>query len=184
MGAAASHDEKPDDDTRVSYDIHNNGSVPFVVTVTDDSIEIYRVSHDENDTGELEETGRELIEEITDYKELYIGKDPSNGANDGNSILIQIKPKTYMFIGETIYTFTPFDPIEYFDSPVGNSDVPYPYAVGTENTYLLTEQVYVPNSAVAEGTDPYQVFYKMDSRAAEIHRKTHGFRVKVLAEAE
>ena len=58
MGTAASHDEKADDTTSVLYDIHNNGSVHVVVTVTDDSM-----SHHENGSRELEETGRELIEE-------------------------------------------------------------------------------------------------------------------------
>ena len=59
---------------------------------------------------------------------------------------------------------------EYF-SPIGNADVPYPYAVGTENVYLMIEDAYTSLSNFAnrrpvtvfqqEATDqdPYQTYY-------------------------
>ena len=182
MGSAASREN--DDSPSVSYHIHHNGAVPFRVTVSEDLIEIFRVNLEENDEGDFEETERELIREVTEFRDVFIGKDPSNSEADGNSILIQIKPKTYMFIGESIYTFSPFDQITDFRSPIGNSDVPYPYAVGEKNIYLLIEQVYVPKSSVPEGTDPYKIYYGMTKRDATVHKKTHGFRVKLIAEAD
>ena len=61
----------------------------------------------------------------------------------------------YMFVGDRIIVFkTRGDPIVDFRSPIGNSDVPYPYAVGTENTYLLVENTYVktPSSSSSRTT--------------------------------
>jgi hypothetical protein len=37
------------------------------------------------------------------------------------------------------------DVIDKYYSPVGNSDVPYPYAVGQKNSYFLIEKQYVEN---------------------------------------
>ena len=51
-------------------------------------------------------------------------------------------------------------PVQRFESPVGNNDVPYPYAVGGAHTYLMVEDVCVPTAAWAgQHEDPYDFLY-------------------------
>ena len=64
----------------------------------------------------------------------------------GNSILLHLKANRYMFIGSTIYEFDSYEPIVRFVSPVGNSDVPYPYAYdANNNAYLFAFDCVVKN---------------------------------------
>jgi hypothetical protein len=79
----------------------------------------------------------------------------------GNTLLFKIDKDTYMYIGEKINLFTLLDDeIVDYKSPVGNSDVPYPYAVGKKNTYLMIEDVYIKNSE--KTGDPYKQYYTAD----------------------
>ena len=66
-----------------------------------------------------------------------------------------------MYIGNKIYEFKTKDEIVDYMSFVGNSDVPYPYAIGTENTYLMIEDVFIPNKElkVFGNEDPYEIYY-------------------------
>ena len=61
----------------------------------------------------------------------------------GNSILLKIGDKRYVFIGHTIYEFSTKDEITEYHSPVGNNDVPYPVAIGKNYVYFMIEDVYV-----------------------------------------
>lgn len=55
--------------------------------------------------------------------------------------LLAKKGNTYTYVGgNDVLTFTTTDEIESFHSPMGNGIVPYPYAVGQRNTYLLSDQ--------------------------------------------
>jgi hypothetical protein len=79
----------------------------------------------------------------TPYARAFVGKSPRNKMTefsgghgpkfDGNSMLFELGKdgahQRYMFIGERVETFTVPDPIVTFVSPVGNSSVPYPFAV-------------------------------------------------------
>jgi hypothetical protein len=95
----------------------------------------------------------------TKYIRVFVGVSPDHGQKfAGNSILVQLNKKKYMFIGEQIDTFEVNDDIVGYLSPVGNSGVPYPYAVGVKNTYLMIEDTYLPNNMITED-DPYMQFY-------------------------
>lgn len=78
----------------------------------------------------------------------FVGKSPINNMTkysgghgkkfDGNTILLQKNKNTYVFIYMGIEEFKVFnDEIVKFVSPVGNNDVPYPYAIGKNNIYSL-----------------------------------------------
>ena len=94
---------------------------------------------------------------IFNYMKVFIGKSPENkmtlfsgSANKhetiGNSILAQITNNKYLIIGWDIYTFTCDSEIEYFISPVGNSDVPYPYAIAKNNDiYCFYSKILLKN---------------------------------------
>lgn len=61
-----------------------------------------------------------------------------------------------------IYSFISKSPIDFYISPVGNNDVPYPVARDTQNNfYLLIEKiaVYKPkNSSIDWNYDPDEIY--------------------------
>lgn len=128
------------------YEIHDNGGRPFDVIVSVDKVFILA-----ND-----DTGREPqhILTIKDYSRIFIEKDPEMPGSEGNSILIQVKDLDYLYIGSEIYRFQTERPILEYYSPVGNSDVPYPYAVTRDKTYLMIEGKVINNNDLTQD-DPY-----------------------------
>ena len=58
---------------------------------------------------------------------------------NGNSILLSLGKNKYVFIGQKIIEFTTKkDKIIDFVSPVGNNDVPYPFAIGEKYVYSFS----------------------------------------------
>jgi hypothetical protein len=101
----------------------------------------------------------------TNYHEIFIGNDLNpkfkDGGTLGNSILINKNGKEYIFIGHEIYSFTPHDHIKEYHSIVGNSDVPYPFAIGEKNVYFMIEDQYVSLAGFLQDElkDPYCKLY-------------------------
>ena len=146
------------------YDIHDNGGRPFHVKVHPTSVEIFRQDYDENTNQFV--VGKSIMD--VPYKKLFIGDNDKNfplyekkGVDKGNSILLLRADSTYQFIGESIKTFKTIDgdKILNYYSPVGNNDVPYPYAVGEKYTYLMIERVYLPNDVLDLKEGPYEQYY-------------------------
>jgi len=137
-----------------TYVIHDNGGRPFKVVINKDvrQIELYRQYTTKN-----HDQRYELFETINGYQKVFVPKDPETGY-DGNSILIQLSDNMYTYVGSEIYTFLTNDKIIKYYSPVGNSDVPYPYAIGTNNIYLTLERMYF-DKKYARGVDPYGAYY-------------------------
>ena len=138
------------------YEIHDNGGTPFKVEVNSDKLVKIRAAKDV------------LIKEIQ-AERIFIGDSPINDTTlysggwgkeyYGNSILLKLQGLRYMFIGDCIYEFNAIDDIVEFTSPVGNNDVPYPYAYdGVGNCYLMIEHVSlkVPDRNHSE---PYDYYY-------------------------
>ncbi len=155
------------------YYIHDNGGRPFKVEINEDKhvVDVY---------GNYEESktyNKKLYS--TKYINIWIGKSPkikmtlfSGGHGkkfDGNSILVEIGNLEYVCIGDSIFSFKAIAPIKTYVSPVGNSDVPYPYAVDSDGyIYLMIENVIIhPNEKTKElfdkSDEPYEVYYKIQS---------------------
>ncbi len=67
---------------------------------------------------------------------------------------------TYMFFGRCLEVFTITEKILHFISHVGNNDVPYAYAVGKENVYLIGwGVVQCKIKDLIPKTDPYDLYY-------------------------
>ena len=162
-----------------TYKIHDNGSEPFVVDDDGKKIVVFRQTFDINtDTYSL---GKKVFE--SPYKKLYPGKDPLNiswgGSETGNTVLAQISANKFVFIGDGAYSFELVDGDEpvLYSSPVGNSDVPYPYLIGKKYTYLLLSQktkdgpgkwkdelpAYVPNEKLDLKIDAYAQFFGFET---------------------
>ena len=142
---------------REGYRIHNNGGVPYIVCVGE-TVQVYQFPSDcgeesRNDTDYYTELVLEIVPE-----KIFIGIDKDNEEYLGNSILLKKSQNRYIYIGHKIYEFTTEDKILEYYSPVGNSDVPYPYAVGEKFMYLMIENVFIDKV----DCDPYQYWYFQD----------------------
>lgn len=110
------------------YLIHDNGGRPFEVVADNRSISVY-----------YHESGSTIIN-VSRFEGYWRGYDSTQYRQHGNSILIKINPHLYIYVGSEIYEFMTSDVITDYYSPIGNSDVPYPVAVGDVNLYFLPEQ--------------------------------------------
>ena len=149
---------------------HDNGGRPFKVIIrtkskNDSNIYIYKNNEGTQDKNDLVAVIRPL--------KIFIGKSPLNAMTRfsgghgkdfyGNSILLEVGKNDYVYIGERIFRFSTFSKIIKYVSPVGNNDVPYPYAIDSlGNYYLLTEEVVLDSSSsfsIRRYGDPYDYYY-------------------------
>jgi len=154
-----------------SYTIIDNGSKPFVVDVYPSHVEVFRQSFNDHsytrDKKVLDASYQTIFIGDNDLKDnAYATKGKYNayatkGKYKGNSILLLSRPGHYLYIGHTIYSFQTKDkePITSYFSPVGNSEVPYPYAVGEHHTYFMLDNEMVPTEYVDVKKDGYAQFY-------------------------
>ena len=141
------------------YMIHYNYCRPFKVVINKQTIKVYQnVKPGNDDSDEKYYTG--LVYKIKSYERVFIGDDPCRDEPNikGNSILVDIGANNYIFIGVSIYRFVIDDKIVNYVSTMGSNDVPFPYASGIHNTYLVNDNVYVPNDILFV-EDPYQQYY-------------------------
>jgi len=161
-----------------TYFTHDNGGRPFKVDISTECVNITKgIANEANDYEE------EYLDQPThvfnNLNHIFIGHSPyipmtefSGGHGEdfiGNSILIGFmneKVQTYIHIGCNIFSFTPYAEIVEYVSPVGNNDVPYPYAVDSlGNYYLMIEDVILLNTQtlkediIETGNNPYRYYY-------------------------
>jgi len=152
-----------------SYFIHDNGGRPFVVYVhpSRKRVSVYSVPRNviipERERSEKDDQNKwmytNLVYENNALQKIWIGRSPRESF-DGNSILLHIDGLKYVFVGETIFSFTTVSPVVSFVSPVGNNDVPYPYAIDKQgNAYLMIERVVLRPETFAL-SNPYHVYYQ------------------------
>jgi hypothetical protein len=92
------------------------------------------------------------VKKYSQYKEQFIG----------NTLIIEIKPCSYMYIGKVIRTFELKEPILKYVSTMGNSGVPYPFAI-TENDVILLNDFDILKKDFGD-IDPYIVLYDFDKK--------------------
>ncbi len=100
--------------------------------------------------------------------QVFVGKKSPSGGYDGlapskaegNSILLKVGSK-YVYIGSEIYEFSPVkgDVIQSYYSDIGNSDVPYPYAVGKTHIYIMLDKVAVEIDFFTSMKKIYEQYY-------------------------
>lgn len=148
------------------YIIHNNGGRPFKVTVSpNNTIGIYEINPNDDDylPTNLAGFGQNPIA-------VFVGEDDDVNspltADDyfetGNTILLEFPNNAYVFISDKIYYFTTESRIIEYHTPIGNNDVPYPYAIDENNDiYLMIEDVIVrnPTNDANIENDPYSTYY-------------------------
>lgn len=129
-----------------NYNIHHNGDVPYIIRHRDNVKQVIL---------------NQRVETF-EYKKMFepvVGK----GQDENNTILLQIEDDKYVYVGPQVYEFKTEDTIEEYYSFIGNSDVPYPVAVGKEFIYFMLDKQFVPRSEFPEDTDwledAYNMFY-------------------------
>lgn len=133
------------------YDVVDNGRRPYRVYIDGSVVSIYK-----------DPTYDILIKKIS-VKKVYLGK--AKGSVAGNSILLHVSGKKYVYIGHEIYEFQLEDTVDSYFSLIGNSDVPYPVLLGTEYVYFMLDHCYVPRTSFSpsmtksDWEDAYQRFY-------------------------
>ncbi len=153
-----------------TYEIHDNGGRPFIVKVSGKTVLVEK-NMDEFDMKDgkvitIHHPAKELFTKTAD--QVFIGKKSPRGGYDGlkpsqaegNSILLQTGSK-YIYIGSEIYEFSPIkgDTIENYYSDIGNSDVPYPYAIGKTHVYIMLDKMAIEKSFFDMKADIYQQYY-------------------------
>ncbi len=159
-----------------TYLIHDNGGRPFkvvIIPLNNESqrkykVKIYKKKHT------IEHAYIYENEPILEYEpeRVFVGKSPPNPQTnysggfgqhfDGNSILLHLNDNLYLSIGSEIYSFTTDHKIIEYASPVGNSDVPYPYALDEhDNFYLMIQDVVVKNIPIKyqQNDDKYSYYF-------------------------
>lgn len=151
------------------YYTHDNGGRPFLVKIYQNYVDVYK------EEGDNSEETRNSYKKIYRFKfiEIFIGKSPKSkmtefssgyGSDfDGNSILLKIDQNRYIFIGEKISEFETTNDITEYISPVGNNDVPYPFAIDSKgNYYLMAEEVFMKKRKIPKHfDDPHLYFYAL-----------------------
>ena len=159
-------------DTEGIYFRHDNGGRPFKVIVEKNNdvydVFVYKMAQEEN---EYEDNA------ILTFKSdmVFIGQSPLNkmtrysgghGAKfAGNTILLHLHDNIYVSIGWEIFSFETNSKITSYVSPVGNSDVPYPYATDEDgDIYLIINDVVIKNNTELANQmryydDPYTYYY-------------------------
>ena len=157
-----------------TYFIHDNGERPYKVVIDKNKeVKIYKKkSEDIYEDNEFKIykplkifIGKSLKNEMTLFSGGY-GKD-----FNGNSILLQLTNKSYVYIGSTIYSFKNNSKIIDFLSPVGNNDVPYPYAIDTNGYYyLMLEKIKI--RVPEKYDDCYRYYYQAQLMTPDLAFRT------------
>ena len=154
---------------QTEYFTHANGARPYkVVIVNDTQVRVYSSS----------DYNQESYDKLTlniKPQQIFIGKSILNKMTnfsggygdyfDGNSILLKINDTSCFYVGENIKLFHSLNPIISYHSPGGNNDVPYPYAVDSDNNYyLMIENVIVKSTPQLQNyldndKIPYEYYY-------------------------
>jgi len=161
--------------TNKSYLIHDNGGTPFKVIVSNDNIKIYTYKDSDTKIKEYDV----LLLTFPKFTGYWYGYDMLYH-DHGNSILIQLTPNQYVYVGSVIQSFETSEEILDYMSPLGNSDVPYPVAYSDNYVYFMLDNKYVKkdkletDAIAANASEIYGEFYKQ-----QMHKKsdlTHKFK--------
>jgi hypothetical protein len=171
-----------------TYKMLDNGGHPFVADVSPSRVEIYKQTYKYEGEDDFETYTRDKKVVDTPYKKIFIGDNDlkpergvaPKGMYPGNSILICVGPGKYIYSGHEIYSLETKggEEIKKYYSPVGNSHVPYPYAVGENYTYFMLDKETVPNELLDLKEDAYGQFYGWTIKDEDLKKKIESSKAK------
>jgi hypothetical protein len=93
------------------------------------------------------------------HDRIWLPKSKRDAIAKHATVLLQIGQNKYIHIdGHAIMQFKTKEPILDYDAPMGNSFLPYPFALTKNLVYLLLEDKYLSQTVIQKG-NPYDVFY-------------------------
>lgn len=161
------------------YFTHHNGARPFKVEIlSKKEVRIYKLNQAGDGNPSFETDDDLVFEKRPIFKfepeKIFVGKSPETPSTlylgtagpewDGNSLLLKLENGSYVFIGECIFSFKPLAEIVKFVSPMGNNDVPYPWAKDKEGNYYLPVEETILHQVPKGTDDPYTWFYENGQR--------------------
>lgn len=175
-----------------TYYTHDNGDRPFKVVIKDDVVTVYKELEYDSESKTAPYSEKPVLH-IKPMR-IFVGRSPltritkmSGGAGQhGNTMLFQIAPLTYIHISNAITRIKTPEEVVKFLSPLGNSDVPYPYLVTTGKVYLILEGVWFYKSSLVPECrkDPYDQLYDYDGKYKNLPERdqahTAGFSTKLI----
>jgi hypothetical protein len=163
------HPKTNQSDTKLqhTFTILDNGDEPFVVDVYSKHLEVYLQILQEEESNRASKAvykrGKQIL--TTPFQKLFVGNNyfklERYGKKQGNSLLVQLGNNEYLYIGSEIYVFKirDGDSILAYASPVGNSGVPYPYAIGKKYVYYMLDKSTLPIELLHDPTLGYDEMY-------------------------
>ena len=187
-----------------SYYTHDNGGRPFLVYIEPYNgfttpIHIYEINTDkyyvrESDEGNDNKWMYTNLVKTYNAINVWMGNEYNYdhiGTYDeilcvwehkfaiGNSIIIQTN-NLYVFIGDIVREFELAygDTVEYYYSPVGQNDVPYPVIIGKDNVYFLlgSDFVYIPINEF----NPFTKKEQINAYGQFYQSKMHGNKINII----
>lgn len=190
----------------VIFETHDNGGRAFRVKIFRQEVTVDRITYHEEDSGE--ETKRYVRVTKFDCLNHWIGagvtefswgpqetvtqKRIADLFSRGNACLFQKSQREFVFVGACMISFQlpRGETFQYFESVVGNNDVPYPWMATEKNVYFLVDEdptiPYVALKHFIGSKDFYSTFYGHDDRykKEEMKQWTRHLPVKILAERQ
>lgn len=145
-----------------TYDTHDNHNRPLQIKIyasaKETRVDIFR--------------DKLKIHTINTPSRIFMGISPVNTMTifsggfgpeaQGNTFLINTHDNEYVYLQKNIVKFHTDSPIVTFMSPLGNNDVPYPYAIDANGRYYLLGYDWRILSQVPPNVDDiYDYYYKL-----------------------
>lgn len=151
------------------YLILDNYSYSYKVIIGSESVQVHKLEYGDHSNLLTDYTLGQLVLD-TQVSKVFVGKSPlipmtefSGGHGpefDGNTILLQKSEYEYIWIGDKIISFIPYFPIVDYISPVGNNQVPYPWAIDEKGwVYLFVCDVVLTNVPKSKLSNPYDYYW-------------------------
>jgi len=158
----------------VVYYTHDNTGRPYKVEVNTSKKTFTVIKNAfSKENGYTDDYNKPIIVDEP-YSKVFVGHDSSVNKKfgEGNSLLFCINDSKhiYTFVGHRVVVFEAQDKIDKYDSPIGNSDVPYPVAFSKQYCYFMLDNICLPNKFERDGQEhdyrssgpeAYQLFYTM-----------------------
>lgn len=155
------------------YIVHDNYTRPFKIIANEDGIFIYKNMSKLNEF-KFNDKPIKIIKKFIGY---WYGFDSTPNKTHGNTILVQISKRKFIFIGFSIKSFTIKDNALDYVSPMGNSDVPLPILIGDKYIYFILDNKYIKRDdmehsiKIANGEKLYNEFYGNIGTKKGSHKK-------------
>lgn len=139
------------------YEIMDNGGISYVVYVhkVGNEVYVYKIPDNvyiEQNNINIENYIKYYTECLFHFKspiKVWLGKH-TDMSFEGNTVLIQVTSKTYIYIGSEINIFVSNECITNYYSYVGNNSVPYPVALSENYIFFMLDKTIVLKSEFIE----------------------------------